>query len=159
MADLRKYCLILYGLYGLSAVLQFFNKTILIGLAALVIAYFMATARKKAAEDTPFASHLRWMLRTFWIGTGVIFPIAIIIATAIVLAFTDLIPVMVAASFDNPEAQMNAMQDYMQANMTKISLLTEPFMLLSAFWWLRRCWVGGMLAKNGKPVENVTSWL
>jgi uncharacterized membrane protein len=159
MANLRKYCMVLYGLYGLSAMLQFSQSTLLISALILMLAYAMTTRRKKAAKDTPFASHLRWMLRTFWIGTSIIFPLAIIIATVLVLTFTDLIPVMAAAAIGNPEAQMNAMQGYMLENMGEISLITMPFMLLSALWWLRRLWVGYVLARNGKPVENVTSWL
>ena len=159
MNDLRKHCMLLYGLYALSAVLQFFNKTVLIGFAAVVIAYFMTTARKGAAKDTAFASHLRWMLRTFWIGTAVIFPVAIIIASILVLIFTDFVPVMDAMNETVPEATMDTLHNYMQGNMTKISLITIPIMLLSALWWLRRCWAGYVLAKDGKPVEKVTSWL
>src|SRR3972149_3409119 len=159
MADLRKHCLLLYSLYTLSAVLQFFDKTILIGLAALAIAYFLTTAKKEAAKNTPFASHLRWMLRTFWIGTAVIFPIAVIIATFLVLTLTDLIPVMDALNLDNPEAAVNTLQDYMQNNITKMLLIAAPVRIPAALWWIRRFWIGCLLAREGKPVEKVTSWL
>ena len=83
-ADLKKLCLTLYGIYAASAVLQFFEETLLLGLLALVIAYILGASKNEDAKGTPYASHLRWMSRTFWIGTAVVVPAAIVIATALI---------------------------------------------------------------------------
>lgn len=89
-ADLRKFCIILYAVYALSALSQFFEITLLPGLLALIIAYIQGNAKKGAAKDTPYASHLRWLSRTFWIGTGVIVPVAVVIAAYLIWTFTDI---------------------------------------------------------------------
>jgi len=160
MANLRKYCMVLYGLYGLSAMLQFSQSTLLISALILMLAYAMTARRKKAAKDTPFASHLRWMLRTFWIGTGVIVPATMIVAAFIILQFTDIIPVMAASMDGDSQADMmNAVQAYRDGHAAKLSFMMIAAMIPATVWWLRRCWIGYALAKKDKPVENVTSWL
>lgn len=156
---LRKLCMMLYGIYALSVVLQFAEETLLIGLIALIIAYVLTKARHAAAQGTPYASHLRWMLRTFWIGTGVIVPVAVIIATGLILTFTDIATIVPAMNNDDPGDIMGGVQAYMDKNLQKISLITFLTLAPTVIWWLRRCWVGYALAKNEKPVENVTTWL
>jgi len=47
----------------------------------------------------------------------------------------------------------------MEDNMLKISLITAVTLVPSVFWWLRRCWAGYKLAKDGREIGNVTSWL
>ncbi len=159
MTDLRKLCMTLYGVFGLSAVLQFVEATILLGLLALTIAYILTKCKYEAARDTPYASHLRWMLRTFWIGTGVIVPVAVLIATALILMLTNIADVVTAMSGDDPTAIMSSVQAYMTQNLTKISLITAVTMVPTILWWVRRCWIGFALARDEKPVTNVTSWL
>lgn len=157
--DLRNYCLVLYVLYAISAVLQFSEALMLMGIITLLVAYVATGARKKAAIGTTYASHLRWMLRTFWIGTGVIVPVAVLIATGLILHFTDILGLADRMSSDDPEALAAAIQNYMQLNGQKITLIMLLTVAPSIIWWLRRCWVGYARAKVGQEIKNVTSWL
>jgi uncharacterized membrane protein len=159
MNDLKKLCMVTYGLYGISAVLQFFEATLLPGLLALVIAYILMRSKREEAKDTPYASHLQWMNRTFWIGTGVIVPVAVIIATVLVLTFTDITAVVTAMNGDNPDAMMGNIQGYIADNMKKVNMIVSFTLVPTVVWWMRRCWTGYALAKEGSPVENVTTWL
>jgi uncharacterized membrane protein len=160
MADLRRYCIILYGLYALSALLQFSESTLTISGLILILAYFMTTCRKKASQDTPFASHLHWLLRTFWIGTALLAPVSVIAGTFIVLHFTDAIPTMAAyMDSDSTVDTAGAIQNYMTEHGEKVSFVMIAAMIPATIWWLRRCLIGYVLAKDGRPVENVMSWL
>jgi len=158
-ASLQKYCMVLYAAYALSAVMDFFEDTVFLGLLVLTAAYILGNSKKKAAEGTPYASHLRWMYRTFWIGSAIIVPLAVIFAAGLVWAFTDIAPVATAMANGDPDALMSSVHHYIEQNMNKVSLLTMTMTVPTAVWWIRRCWVGCLLAKAGKPVENVTSWL
>ena len=157
--DYKKLCLNLYIAYAASSVLQFSELTLLAGLIILIAAYIMCEIKKWDAKDTPYASHMRWMSRTFWIGTGVIMPIAVVIATVLILKLTNISSITSAMKGDDPEAIMTGIQIYMEQNMKKVGLITTLTMAPTVIWWLRRCWVGYKLAKDGKPVENVMSWL
>lgn len=156
---LQKYCLTLYGVYALSAVFQFSNYTVLPGLLLLTFAYFHGNTRKKTAADTPYASHLRWLGRTFWIGSGVIAPVAVLISTGLILSLTDISHLAAGAAGDDPELLMAYVQGYIEREGSKVELLVAVTAVPTALWWLRRCWHGHTLAKEGKPVDNVTSWL
>lgn len=155
---LQKLCIQLYGIYALSAVLQFFEETFLVGLLALTIAYIIGNSKKEAAKNTPYASHLRWMYRTLWIGSLVIIPAGLLIGAVLVFIFTD--TSMITGTLDNgdPDVAMGGIQGYLAHNMTKITILTTITTIPTAAWWINRCWVGYVLAKDGKPVENVTRW-
>ena len=156
---LQKYCLTLYGVYAASAVLQFSEYTVLPGLLLLTIAYFHGNSKRKTAADTPYASHLRWLGRTFWIGSGVIAPVAVLISTGLILVFTDISQIASAMSGNDPDLLMANVQNYIMQNAGKVGLLTVVTAVPTALWWLHRCWQGYVLAKEGRPVDNVTRWL
>jgi uncharacterized membrane protein len=157
--DLQKLFIMLYGVYAASAVLQFFKQTLLLGLLALVIAYIVGNSKKVNTEGTPYASHLRWLNRTFWIGSGVIVPIAVVIAAFLICYLTDIFSILNTVQGGDWDDLMGAVQNYMQQNMAKISAITLITLAPTVIWWMRRCWIGYTLAKAKKPVENVTSWL
>ncbi|MFH1158181.1 MAG: hypothetical protein V1721_04765 [Pseudomonadota bacterium] len=157
--DLKKLCMTLYGIYALSAVLQFFGSTVLVGLLALVIAYILTVSNRTLARDTIYERHLQWMSRTFWIGSGVLVPAAVVIATVLIWNLTDVASLASSLSGDDPLAMINGIKNYMDNNMAKVSLITVATAVPTALWWLRRCWIGYALVKAGKPVENVKSWL
>lgn len=159
MSPLQRDTVVLYAVYAVSALLQFYGPTIMIGLVALLAAYGVGTAKKKAAVNTPYESHLQWLSRTFWIGSAVIVPIAVLIASGLILALTDLVTILNTAQAGDPGALMGAINAYMAQNFTKIALITLATTLPTAGWWLGRCWRGYTLAKQGKPVEKVMSWL
>ena len=158
-SHLRKLCMTLYATYAASAILQFFEQTLILGLLALIIAYILSSTKKKAAKNTIYATHLRWMNRTFWIGTGIIVPVAMIIASFLIWQFTNVETLAGLFTGEDTDTLMNNLQGYIQENMTKISVITFITMIPTVLWWLRRCWIGYSLAEAGKPVENVTTWL
>ncbi len=157
--DFKKLCVTLYGVYALSSVLQFVQETILIGLLALVVAYILTVSNKPRAKDTIYESHLQWLSRTFWIGGGVIVPAAAVIAAILIWNLTDVSSLVVSLKGSNPTALMNGVQSYIDNNITKVSLIAMTTMAPTAIWWIRRCWIGYTLVKEGKPIENVKSWL
>ncbi|MCK5556064.1 MAG: hypothetical protein KAI76_07495 [Alphaproteobacteria bacterium] len=157
--DYKKLCITLYGVYALSAVLQFFFETVLLGIIALVIAYILTAVNRARAKDTIYDSHFQWLSRTFWIGGGVIVPAAAVIAAILIWNLTDIAFLASSMRGDDPAAMMSGIQSYMDNNMTKVSLITMATIVPTAIWWIRRCWVGYVLVKVGKPVENVKSWL
>lgn len=57
-ASMRTLTLVLYGLYAASVVVGF------TGLVGVIIAH----VKLGEAQGTIFESHLRWLIRTFWIG-------------------------------------------------------------------------------------------
>jgi uncharacterized membrane protein len=160
-AALQKYCTLLYGIYGLSVLTLLFDdiNIILAGLLAMTIAYILANSKKESAKDTPYASHLRWMNRTFWIGSGVIFPLNLIVTCAFIAAFTDAGAVSAALGGGDPDITLAALQGYLTRYETRIMIITTVTTMPAVIWWVRRCWVGYALLKEDKPVEKVTSWL
>jgi uncharacterized membrane protein len=60
---------------------------------------------------------------------------------------------------DSDADMMKAVQNYMEGNEAKASSMMIAIMIPATVWWLRRLWIGYRLVKDGKPVENVTSWL
>jgi uncharacterized membrane protein len=157
--ELRKTCITLYALYVISAILQFSELTLLPGLVMLIGAYIWGNSKQKLSKDTVYASHIRWLYRTFWIGSGVIVPLAVLIATLLIIAFTDIISVINTLDTGDPDSTIASITNYMHTNMMKITLITMVSMVPTVLWWIRRCWVGYKLASDGKAVDNVTSWL
>lgn len=155
MKDPQKQILTIYAIYVVSSLLQFFNETVLVGLLALVIGYILNHSKKLKEEvkNTPYDSHLRWMSRTFWIGTAVLTPLAMILAGFIVWNFTDL-PSIITTMESNPEAAMGAITK----DATKASRIADACMIPAVIWWIRRCWRGYELARAEMPVDDVTSW-
>lgn len=153
--DLRKTCLALYGAYGAAILMQFFEQAMMPGLLLMVIAFIITRDRRAAAKGTPYESHLRWLTRTFWIGTGVVMPLAIVVATALILQFTDISSIATS----DPDALMSGISNYIYGNMSKIMMLSSVSMIPTAVWWLHRCWIGFALARDEEPVKNVTTWL
>ena len=155
-----KTCIILYGIYAVGAVLQVSSDVTMMCLSILVlaIASHIGNKKKAAAMDTPYASHLRWLYRTAWIASCVAIPVNLGLSAGLIWAFTDVSSLADKMDGD-PGALVNAMQSYMDNNMTKISIFNMLGAAPPTLWWLHRCWRGYVLVKVGKPVEKVTSWL
>ncbi|HYD17377.1 MAG TPA: hypothetical protein VEF76_02730, partial [Patescibacteria group bacterium] len=65
----KKLCLMLYGVFALSLILQFINlATILLGSAAILAGVILAYVERKKAQGTIYGNHLQYLIRTFWIG-------------------------------------------------------------------------------------------
>jgi uncharacterized membrane protein len=89
--------LIIYGLYGLAAVLALaahgFPPIAPLGGIAGILAIIMAHVKRSEAAGTWLASHYRWLIRTFWFSVlwgvigGIIFVLLFIIIVGIVIAY------------------------------------------------------------------------
>jgi len=159
---LQRHCFMLYGIYTLSAALQISDDISMLGLSilTLAIAGHMCKTKKEAAKDTPYASHLSWLYRTAWIASCVAIPVNLGLSAALVWVFTD-IGTIAHNILDggDPETIASGLQSYIQNNETKISIFNMIGAAPPTIWWIHRCWRGYVLAKQGKPVENVMSWL
>ncbi len=158
---LKHTCVMIYVLYALSSILQFHETTLIPGLLAIITALILNTSNKtqEEAKGTIFESHLRWARRTFYIGTLVLLPIAIIISSGLILAFTNIGSVANTTPVENSEVFMNAIYAFLSKDIKTVILLTLVTMTPLLFWWLKRCWIGYKFLQEDKPVENINSWL
>jgi uncharacterized membrane protein len=157
--DLKQICVFIYGTYAASVLLQLHEATMTLGIIATMIAVGLTYLQKKPAMGTIYQSHVHFMIRTFWIGTGVYFPIALAVATALIFSFTNMDTLRTAFSSGDPTASMTAIDHYMTANYGRISVITTLSLLPVILWWLMRCWNGYKTLKEGKTVSHPLSWL
>ncbi len=156
---MKNYCLSLYALYVISTFMQFSAWLALPGLVLLMVAYILNLTGKKRAAGTVYESHMRWLLRTFYIGTCVLLPVFAILAELTLLVTTDISGYTAALDTHDP-AVMSAMLDaYLQANATQAAIIFCVFLTPPTLWLLWRWWKGGTLAQVGQPIENVTRWI
>lgn len=157
----RDFSRMVYALYAAS-LLSFATDTMisLIGLAAGITGICAAYARRPALRHTHYESHMTHLIRTFWIGGGVWFPIATVIAAFVIYTYGN------ASSLD-------AVLSGQAVDITSITAMTNQYLadnhvllsttLLSTFgpvalWWLWRCFKGYRLLGSGKPVTNPLGW-
>jgi uncharacterized membrane protein len=159
MMDLKKTCLGLYAAFAVSALMQFSFITILIGCAVMLAALVVAYARREAARDTIYESHLAWLIRTFWIGSGVYLPVltlGLCFAMVATLDFSSLMTRVANGEITDPVM----MQEVLKAEYGgQLVVLTLIFTLPFLGWWLWRCYAGWKALKAGEPVRNPKSWL
>jgi uncharacterized membrane protein len=159
--DLKKYCIVLYGLYAISALLQVSidGTLFVLSIITLIIAGIMGRLKKTAAKGTPYESHLRWLYRTAWIASCVAIPINFGLSGWLIWTFTDFGAITRSMDNGDMDALTQALQNYMDANTGKIFLFNAIGAAPPTLWWLHRCWRGYVPLKEGQPVENVTTWL
>lgn len=155
------FCRVLYALYAASLLSFATDTTVsLLGLAAGIAGICMAYARRSGLRHTPCESHITYLIRTFWIGSGVWLPIATVIAAYVIWTYSDtgaLDAVLSGQAVD--VLSLTALtEQYLAANR---ALLTTT--LLSTFgpvaaWWLWRCFKGYRLLAAGKPVTSPQGW-
>lgn len=156
---LHDICLCLYGVYAACMILQFSFKTMILGTVAMIIALFVTYSMRKKTKDTLYASHIQWMLRTFWIGGGVYMPILTIIGAFYVSANVDynkMYDTIASGAVADPMMLANTLMEENKSLMFNSMLITTlPF----ALWWVYRCWKGYTALRSAKPVDNVLSWI
>ncbi|MBI3441598.1 MAG: hypothetical protein HY052_07340 [Proteobacteria bacterium] len=156
---LRSACMALYIVTGAGGVLQFFDGLLLVSLVILGIAWFMAKAQRIAARGTIYASHAEWAARTMSIGGTVLFPIALLIGCFIIWHSVDIDALKTSIQNDEADNLGAVVQGFLTSNMEKISHITDIASLPPTFWWVRRCWVGLLRAKQKIPIDYPHSWL
>lgn len=167
---LSQTCSALYAVYAASLLMQVTPYTIVLGAIALLVALIMAYITHTKAGGTIYASHMQWLVRTFWIGGGVYLPVLTIFATIAVMCVVDMSElksaIEAAALEQHPAAEsdnsiiVNAvLKDLMEKSGGTIILITVIFTLPFIGWWLWRCWKGFSLLQQGKPVTDVMRWI
>ena len=158
VAERHKLCLMLYGIFAVSLVLQFINLwTTIIGSAAIIAGIVICYMERKKSYGSLHGNHIQWLIRTFWIGSAVYLPIVTLIGFIAIMCVIDYAPM--AEAFSTGEGNMQtAMKALLTQNSQKIIITlvicTAPF----ALWWWWRCWYGFKRLKAGKPIPNPMSW-
>jgi uncharacterized membrane protein len=158
--DLKKLCKILYAALAATAIMQFSFYTILIGAIAMVITVYIAhEKRKNLPFGNPYATHLTWIIRTFWIGGGVYLPILTLVECGILMTKIDMAEIqqkMISQEITSPhDIQTMFMTQYSGLMVVTTLIFTLPFLA----WWLWRCWSGYKQLEQDQPVKNSMSWL
>jgi uncharacterized membrane protein len=163
-------CTALYAVFAASMLMQLTPYTMIPGSVALLFAVVMAYITYGKAGDSFYASHCRWLVRTFWIGGVVYMPILTVLASITVMAVVDLSEVesavKAAALEQHPGGESDqsivvntVLQSVMDKSGGTIMLIAALFTLPVFGWWLWRCWQGYSLLKQGKPVTDVMRWV
>lgn len=159
MTNLQKITTLLYGIFAASALMMFSFWTIVLGTIALLAALILAYAQRKKAEGTVYASHLTWLIRTFWIGGGAYMPILTIAEAAVLWSKIDLNGIaekISSGEIMGPADIQSMLLEQYGGLMTTLNLaFTIPF----AAWWLSRCWRGYAKLRQDRPVEKPMWWL
>lgn len=156
---MQKYTLSLYGLYVISTFMQFSAPLAIPGLGIFCIAYVMNLRGRKHAAGTAYESHMRWLLRTFYIGTCLLLPVSAIIAQIVPLSTTDISGFVAAIDTSDPAVVSAMLNAYLEANATQAFTIFAVFLAPATIWMLWRWWTGGTRAQAGQPIENPTAWL
>lgn len=166
-AKLRSRCIQVYILYIAAVILSLvpnFNVALLaliIGIIGIVMAY----KSRKITEGTVFSSHIRWLIRTFWIGGAVLLPVTTVIFSFIVWKWGDMSAIvrlseeiMSSGAFTQDQIDETAMQ-YMRDNVRLFMLAGLPTLGIATLWWLFRSFKGLNLVHEDKPIINPEAFL
>jgi hypothetical protein len=152
----RSFTMGLYIVTALSALLQFYEITVIPGMLLMLIAFFMVKAQRVTAMNTIYASHVEWTRRTLSLGTFIIFPLFAVLAIYLVYKMTD-ITSLKSAFASNEDGDLGAMANiiigYAKQNEAKVNSITTGCITPPILWWVRRCFVGYMRAKRSEPVD------
>lgn len=163
MAEIQKLKILYAGFAG-SSILMFtpIQPIPLIASLAMFGIVLICYLSAKFGNETPFSTHYRWLIRTFWIGLWLFLPLITVVAVGIILKYGD------KAAFDAVEQASDAalvpndmgLKKFMEDNGT-FGLVT----LLIAWggfgaWWFTRLWRGfkGLQSGPSFKFKDVTSW-
>lgn len=158
---LQEHILILYYLYASSVIFQLSGWTATLGILLNTGAIIFTYTKRKSYAHTPYQSHIIWLLRTFWLGTGILLPIATIIATIIAFQFGDFMMVIdtIYLGRIGTEAELiQLFEDYVSDHrgflITTCAITFGPIFV----WWVWRCWVGFKKARKAEPIDTPKAW-
>ena len=153
----KQLCTFLYFAYTASMAMMVFPQTMVMGTIAIIIAVGLAYVKRTAAKGSAYESHYTWLIRTFWIGTGVYMPVIILIMMAVIFTM-DFSSVLEAASAGNTDVSRMTTNFILQ-NKGPALYATFGLSALYTAWWLWRCMTGYSYLKDEKPVVHVRTWL
>lgn len=159
--DFPRLCKMLYIVFAVSLVLQFFNAyTIVLGSVAVIAGVIVSYLERKKAAGTVYANHLTWLIRTFWIGGSVYLPVVTVLGSLAILFITDHSSIDQALS--NPDAGTTAesiAHQFVAANALRMEITMFLFTAPFGAWWLWRCWYGYKRLTRNMAIPNVMRWL
>lgn len=155
----EKLCLLLYGIFAASLVMQFINLvTILLGSAAILAGIILTYLERKKARGTVYENHFQWLIRTFWIGGGVYLPVLTVAGIATLMTTMD--RSALTSAFSTGEGTIEgAVQEMMRQNSDLMYYTMLGYTAPFGLWWLWRCWYGYKRLKEKKPIPNPQSWI
>lgn len=156
----RELLLYLYMVYATAFTMCFANFVFaslgtILGLIAIIITY----NKRKTAKDTIYESHFTWLIRTFWVGGSLLLPIATILFTILIVALTDLIPMLQDAVNAGETNAAKITSEYAAKNWSKIRLFQFITILPILIWWIARCIKGARLAFKSKEIEKPKAFI
>jgi len=157
--ELRAFAIAVYTVSGLSAVLQLYASTVILGVILLLFAWFMNKAQRITAAGTLYASHAEWAARTLSRGTFFVFPAAFVVGAWLVWENTDMQSLKTVLNSDDMDVAMNGLQAYISKSMPIIARTSVLAMIPAVLWWVRRCVSGILKAHKGLPVDYPDSWI
>ena len=155
----KNLCRLTYIALTVGGLMQFNLATSLIGTIALLIGVGIAYYQPSRVQGSPLESHYQWLIRTFWIGSGVYLPALLTGVFALMYPHLDFMAMMDAVSTGSIADPMQLLSLLIRQVPTWI--VTLSFVLGGAFvlWWLYRCGFGWQRLGQEKPIENVMRWL
>ncbi len=159
--DHQKTCKLVYSLY-LVSLLSLYPQIIVatLGMVAGIAGIILAYRHRASVKDTPYASHVRFQIRTFWLGGGALLPIATVVAAGIIFVFADMSSVYSAMSTMEMGVLdvAKAVEEYLMTNRKLMFWSTFCSFGPIIAWFLWRCLRGLQLLKAGQAVPNPDTW-
>ena len=155
----KNLCRLTYITFLVGGLMQFNIATSLVGTIALLIGVGIAYYQRSRVQGSPLESHYQWLIRTFWIGSGVYLPVLLTVVFCLMYPHLDFMAMMDAlstGSVADPMQLLSLLVRQVPTWIVTLSFITGGIFVL---WWLYRCAIGWQKLSQEKPVDNVMSWL
>jgi uncharacterized membrane protein len=153
--DNQTYFKAIYAVFAGGFVLQFAPYMWMISFPTLIVVMIILHQKRTAVTGTVYESHARWMIRTCWIGIGVIMPIALTLLSIAFHLGADRKP-LIGIAQSGAEITDQVLQDtIMEPNAQYLTTLMTITFISIAAWWLWRCWAGYKHLHAGQAVPYV----
>ncbi|MBI1215222.1 MAG: hypothetical protein GC185_05305 [Alphaproteobacteria bacterium] len=155
-------CTALYALFALSMALPVMFSSLpvmVLGFLVLTAAIIAAYAQRDAARGTVYESHIRWLIRTFWIGGGIYLPIVTIIGSIYLATHIDTQALIEAAQNGTEATPANVANIIAQHYGKMIVNTTRITGGIFTLWWVVRCLSGYLVLRRNKAIANPGSWI
>lgn len=154
-------CLVLYAMYAAAMLMQFAPQSMGLATILMLCAIIAAYVQRRHITQSPYDSHIQWLVRTFWIGGAVYMPaVTLLAAVYLYLNIGDFIAPVDPGLPQPPDtvlAQMGPLEVY--ADTARFYILSAACLTPVALWWLWRCAAGYRYLKRGAAVPKVMRWL
>jgi len=155
--------IIYFGLAA-SCALMFvpINPLPLISMLLFTLIALFGHYKLKFEKESPLFTHYQWLVRTLWIGMGVLLPIATVFAIGITWKYSD--KTAIKAIFDAPDsddaALSQAFESFQHANGTMTIIIFLVLWGLVFAWFYTRLWRGykGLQSGADFKFKDVRTW-